>query len=95
MIEFDNKRLGLQDLNPSITEEILEHTSDHVVCTCIEESQYSRSLWPYFHAQTSAMVISTQHLLPGPSDTPALQYTDQKGGVFLVIVYGQRAHCKI
>ncbi|KAJ4474691.1 hypothetical protein C8J55DRAFT_130551 [Lentinula edodes] len=57
VIEFDNKRLGLKDLNPSVTEEILDHTGDHV---------------------TSAMVISTQHLLPGPSDTPALQYTDQK-----------------
>ncbi|KAJ4469585.1 hypothetical protein J3R30DRAFT_3713806 [Lentinula aciculospora] len=27
---------------------------------------------------TSAMIISTQHLLPGPSGTPALQYADQK-----------------
>ncbi|KAE9399555.1 actin-like ATPase domain-containing protein [Gymnopus androsaceus JB14] len=39
---------------------------------------------------TSAMMISTQHLLPGPSGgTPALQYADQKGGAVPVISSAQ------
>ncbi|KAJ3786868.1 hypothetical protein GGU10DRAFT_350434 [Lentinula aff. detonsa] len=57
VIEFDRKRIGLRDLHPDVTEEILEHSSDHV---------------------TSAMVISTQHLLPGPGGAPVSQYADQK-----------------
>ncbi|KAJ8079508.1 actin-like protein arp8 [Marasmius tenuissimus] len=57
VIEFDRKRAGLADLpNPDVTEEILEHSSDHT---------------------TSAMMISTQHLMPGPNLIPSRVNDDE------------------
>ncbi|KAG7094059.1 hypothetical protein E1B28_007678 [Marasmius oreades] len=57
VIEFDRKRVGFVDNpNPDVTEEILEHPTDHI---------------------TSAMMISTQHLMSVP-DSAVGEHPDEK-----------------
>ncbi|KAF9269156.1 actin-related protein [Marasmius fiardii PR-910] len=57
VIEFDRKRVSFVDIpHAEVTEEILEHPTDHI---------------------TSAMMISTQHLMSVP-DSAVGQYTDEK-----------------
>ncbi|KAG6891193.1 hypothetical protein C0995_008445 [Termitomyces sp. Mi166 len=61
VIEFDKKRTGLgYPSSKNVTEEIIDHQTDRVVSSSTSQIPTSFKLW----AQTNAMAISTQHLMP-------------------------------
>ena len=78
MIDFDLKQTGLRSIErPDVTEEILELSSDSIVWVYCLFSWATHLLLSF--AKTTAMMISTEHLLQATTSPPAVP---DKPGMF-------------